>query len=30
VNVLTSDEPPYDPCFGSVTFGSLLCKVYKA
>jgi anaerobic selenocysteine-containing dehydrogenase len=30
VNVLTSDEPPYDPCFGSMTFSSLLCKVYKA
>ena len=29
VNVLTSNEPPYDPAMGSVTFRALLCKVYK-
>jgi anaerobic selenocysteine-containing dehydrogenase len=29
INMLVSDEPPYDPCFGTVTFNSLLCRVYK-
>ena len=30
INVVTSSEPPYDPCFGAVTFNALLCRVYKA
>ncbi len=29
-NVLTSNEPPYDPAMGSVTFRALLCRIYKA
>jgi len=29
VNVLTSNDPPYDPSIGSATFRALLCKVYK-
>jgi anaerobic selenocysteine-containing dehydrogenase len=29
VNVLTSNDPPYDPAMGSVTFRALLCKIYK-
>ena len=28
-NVLTSNDPPYDPVFGSTPFRALLCKVYK-
>ena len=27
-NVLTSNEPPFDPAMGSPTFRALLCKVY--
>ncbi len=30
VNMLTSEEPPYDPGIGSTPTRSLLCKVYKA
>ncbi len=29
INVVTSDEPPYDPGFGSTPNRSLLCKIYK-
>ena len=29
-NVLTSNDPPYDPAMGSTTFRALLCKIYKA
>jgi anaerobic selenocysteine-containing dehydrogenase len=29
-NVLTSNDPPYDPAMGSTTFRALLCRVYKA
>ena len=29
-NVLTSNEPPFDPAMGSATFRALLCRVYKA
>jgi anaerobic selenocysteine-containing dehydrogenase len=29
-NVLTSNDPPYDPAMGSVTFRALLCKIYRA
>ncbi len=29
VNVLTSNDPPYDPAMGSATFRALLCRVYK-
>lgn len=28
-NVLTSNEPPFDPAMGSSSLRSLLCKVYK-
>ena len=28
-NVLTRNEPPYDPAIGSATFRALLCKIYK-
>jgi len=28
-NVLTRNEPPYDPSMGSTTFRALLCKIYK-
>ena len=28
-NVLTSNDPLYDPAMGSTTFRALLCKVYK-
>jgi len=30
INLLTSEEPPYDPGIGSTPARSLLCKVYKA
>jgi len=30
INMLTSEEPPYDPGIGSTPTRSLLCKVYKA
>ncbi|MEM4699994.1 MAG: molybdopterin-dependent oxidoreductase [Candidatus Nezhaarchaeales archaeon] len=30
VNVLTSDEPPLDPCFGAANFVSMLCRIYPA
>jgi thiosulfate reductase/polysulfide reductase chain A len=29
VNVLTRNEPPYDPAMGSVTFRALLCRICK-
>lgn len=29
-NVLTSNDPPYDPCIGSTTFRALLCRISKA
>jgi anaerobic selenocysteine-containing dehydrogenase len=29
VNVLTSNDPSYNPAIGSTTFRALLCKVYK-
>lgn len=29
-NVLTSNEPPYDPAIGSTNLRALLCRVYKA
>jgi anaerobic selenocysteine-containing dehydrogenase len=29
INMLTSEEPPYDPGIGSTPVRSLLCKVYK-
>jgi anaerobic selenocysteine-containing dehydrogenase len=29
-NVLTSNEPPYDPAIGATSLRALLCKVYKA
>lgn len=28
-NVLTRNDPPYDPAIGSTTFRALLCKMYK-
>jgi anaerobic selenocysteine-containing dehydrogenase len=28
-NVLTSNDPPYDPAMGSATFRALLCRLYK-
>ena len=28
-NILTNNDPPYDPAMGSTTFRALLCKVYK-
>jgi anaerobic selenocysteine-containing dehydrogenase len=28
-NVLTSNDPPYDPAMGSVSFRALLCRVSK-
>jgi anaerobic selenocysteine-containing dehydrogenase len=28
-NVLTRNDPPYDPAMGSATFRALLCKAYK-
>ncbi len=28
-NVLTANDPPYDPAMGSATLRSLLCRVYK-
>jgi len=28
-NVLTSNDPPYDPVLGSVSLRALLCRVYK-
>lgn len=28
-NVLTSNDPPYDPVFGSVTFRAMLCRIYR-
>jgi anaerobic selenocysteine-containing dehydrogenase len=28
-NVLTRNDPPYDPAMGSATFRALLCRVYK-
>ncbi len=30
LNVLTSNEPPYDPAMGSVNLRGILCRVYKA
>jgi len=30
VNVLTSSDPPFDPCVGASILNSLLCRVYKA
>lgn len=30
INMLTSEEPPYDPGIGSTPVRSLLCKIYKA
>lgn len=30
INVLTSNDPPYDPAIGSTTLRALLCKIYKA
>ncbi len=30
INMLTSEEPPYDPGIGSTPTRSLLCRVYKA
>jgi len=30
INMLTSEDPPYDPGIGSTPTRSLLCKVYKA
>jgi len=29
VDVLTSSDPPFDPCVGASILNSLLCKVYK-
>jgi anaerobic selenocysteine-containing dehydrogenase len=29
-NVLTKNDPPYDPAIGSTTFRALLCRIYKA
>lgn len=29
VNVLTANDPPYDPAMGSTSFRSLPCRVYK-
>ncbi|MBL7175595.1 MAG: molybdopterin-dependent oxidoreductase [Desulfobacteraceae bacterium] len=29
-NVLTSDEPPYDPAIGTYQLRALLCKIFKA
>ncbi|MEM1515076.1 MAG: molybdopterin-dependent oxidoreductase [Candidatus Bathyarchaeia archaeon] len=29
VNVLTSSEPPYDPCLGSTSLRAMLCRIYK-
>ncbi|MFX1265489.1 MAG: molybdopterin-dependent oxidoreductase [Promethearchaeota archaeon] len=29
INVLTRNEPPFDPVFGSTQFRALLCKIYK-
>ena len=29
INVLTSSDPPYDPCVGSTSLRAMLCKVYK-
>ncbi len=29
VNVLTSSDPPFDPCVGASILNSLLCRVYK-
>lgn len=29
VNVLTSNDPPYDPAIGSTTFRALLCRISK-
>jgi len=28
-NVLTRNDPPYDPAMGSTTFRALLCRLYK-
>jgi len=28
-NILTSDQPPYDPAIGSTTFRALLCRIYR-
>jgi len=28
-NVLTRNDPPFDPAMGSATFRALLCKIYK-
>jgi anaerobic selenocysteine-containing dehydrogenase len=28
-NVLTRNDPPYDPAIGSTTFRALLCRIYK-
>jgi len=30
INLLTSEEPPYDPGIGSTPARSLLCRIYKA
>ncbi|MCX8205151.1 MAG: molybdopterin-dependent oxidoreductase, partial [Candidatus Nezhaarchaeota archaeon] len=30
VNVLTSDEPPFDPCFGASNLVAMLCRIYPA
>lgn len=29
INVVTSNEPPYDPAFGSTSLRAFLCRVYK-
>lgn len=29
-NVLTSNDPPYDPCIGSTTFRALMGRIYRA
>jgi anaerobic selenocysteine-containing dehydrogenase len=29
-NVLTSNDPPYDPAMGLTTFRALLCKISRA
>lgn len=28
-NILTRNDPPYDPAMGSTTFRALLCRIYK-
>jgi anaerobic selenocysteine-containing dehydrogenase len=28
-NILTSNDPPYDPAMGSTTFRALLCRIYR-